>query len=304
MFARVLKLLWGFALFFAVFIFSGFLLNEQKSEFSPVTESINEEPIEIEEVVQQKPLENKIIKSEAIISVPLEVIKKEEEVPTFSILTREGIVSWTNFFRMTESLKSLDSDLQLDKIAETKLNDMLLRQYFEHVSPTGEGISGVAKLAGYKFVLIGENLAMGDFKDDEDVTRAWMASPGHRANIMRAGYTRIGVATKKDFLKGRLVWVAVQIFAIPISECPAPEPEVLVKVESNKNQLESLKSHLALLRDAIENEKYETQEQYEGMVKEHNSLVNVYNFLSNATKELIQQYNLGVETFNNCVDNV
>ncbi|MEK7503078.1 MAG: CAP domain-containing protein [Patescibacteria group bacterium] len=288
-----LKILLGLALLFAVLIFGGFLINEKLSEVSV---------IELPEVVEFPKAEDAALSEKPLSPPPLEVVKKPEDVPAVSILTREGIVSWTNFLRASESLNALDADPELDKIAETKLNDMLARQYFEHVSPAGDGISDVAKSAGYKLVLIGENLAMGDFKDDEDVVRAWMASPGHRANILRSGYSKIGVAAKKDFLKGRLVWVAVQIFSIPLSVCQSPDPGFVPKIEANKNQLESLKSHLDLLRDVIENEKYETREQYESMVNEHNSLVGVYNSLSKETKNLIQDYNAQVETFNKCVD--
>jgi len=301
MISGVFKILLGLALVFAVFVFGVFWSREL--EQISVLESSEEKIEDVIEVIEvREPLTNPLEPGKTISPPPLEVAKKEETVPIFSILTREGIVSWTNFFRILESLKAVDADLELDKIAQTKLNDMFARQYFEHVSPVGEGIGDVAQSAGYKFVLIGENLAMGDFKDDEDVVRAWMGSPGHRENILKAGYTRIGVAAKKDFLNGRLVWVAVQIFAIPLSACLAPEPELLLKIESNKNQVASLKSHLALLRDTIEKEKYETQEQYENMVAEHNSLAGVYNSLSKETKILIQEYNSQVEIFNKCVD--
>ena len=40
---------------------------------------------------------------------------------------------------------------------------------------------------------VAENIAMGQHSSDE-VINTWMNSPGHRANILNAGYTRIGVA--------------------------------------------------------------------------------------------------------------
>ena len=40
---------------------------------------------------------------------------------------------------------------------------------------------------------VAENIAMGHRTTDM-VVRAWMNSPGHRANLLGAGYTRIGVA--------------------------------------------------------------------------------------------------------------
>jgi uncharacterized protein YkwD len=40
---------------------------------------------------------------------------------------------------------------------------------------------------------VGENIAMGQQSSAEAV-RDWMNSPGHRANILNGGYTRIGAA--------------------------------------------------------------------------------------------------------------
>jgi uncharacterized protein YkwD len=38
----------------------------------------------------------------------------------------------------------------------------------------------------------GENIAMG-FGSSASVFNAWMASPGHRANILKAAYTQMGI---------------------------------------------------------------------------------------------------------------
>ena len=181
---------------------------------------------------------------------------------------------------------------------------MLSRQYFDHVSPSGEGAGDIANKFGYKFVLIGENLAMGDFVDDEDVVKAWMNSPGHRANILKPAYIEIGVATKKGFFNGREIWMSVQIFAVPLSFCNSPDESILVKVESNKIQLKSNKEHLDILQNTIEEEKYQTREEYEKLVTEYNSLVSSYNFLSQNTKSLIERYNLEIYLFNQCVGSI
>lgn len=39
---------------------------------------------------------------------------------------------------------------------------------------------------------VGENLALG-YRSPAEMTAGWMASPGHRENIMRASYTSIGI---------------------------------------------------------------------------------------------------------------
>lgn len=50
-----------------------------------------------------------------------------------------------------------------------------------------------ADLVGYDYRLLGENLAYG-YLTPQAVVQAWMNSSGHRANILNANFTQIGVA--------------------------------------------------------------------------------------------------------------
>jgi len=295
------------AIVFAVVIFVvgsfvlPFLFADKFSEVSEMEFPSRFEDVGIEEKKEQV-LEPEV-KKEVIKAEPLRVIREEVKIET-SILTVGGVISWTNFFRQTGGFTALKESGSLNSIALNKLEDMLSRQYFEHTSPSGEGAGDIANKFGYKFVLIGENLAMGDFKDDEDVVKAWMNSPGHRANILKPSYMELGVATKKGFFNGREVWVAVQIFAVPFSFCNAPDEGILEKIELNKIQLKSNKEHLDFIRNMIEKEKYQTREEYESLVAEYNSLAPSYNFISQNTKSLIEQYNLEISLFNQCVRSI
>ncbi len=49
--------------------------------------------------------------------------------------------------------------------------------------------------AGYRYTAIGSNIAMGQFKDDKAVFDAWMASTGHRENILASFGQDIGYAS-------------------------------------------------------------------------------------------------------------
>jgi|SRR5436190_3182582 uncharacterized protein YkwD len=51
---------------------------------------------------------------------------------------------------------------------------------------------------------VGENIAMGQHTTDEAVSD-WMASPGHRANILNSGYKRTGVAAYRT-KDGTVYW--------------------------------------------------------------------------------------------------
>ena len=86
-----------------------------------------------------------------------------------SSLTVSGVIFFTNQNRKDNgNLRPLRENELLDRAAEAKLKDMFGKQYFEHESPAGKGPSDLAKAAGYRYILIGENLALGNFKDDED----------------------------------------------------------------------------------------------------------------------------------------
>ena len=55
--------------------------------------------------------------------------------------------------------------------------------------------------AGYPYITAGENLAK-NFATDDGVITGWMNSPGHRANILKADFTDIGIATVNCTLQG------------------------------------------------------------------------------------------------------
>jgi uncharacterized protein YkwD len=51
---------------------------------------------------------------------------------------------------------------------------------------------------------VAENIAMGQRSSTEAV-QSWMSSPGHRANILDASYTRIGVSAYRT-PDGTIFW--------------------------------------------------------------------------------------------------
>ena len=87
--------------------------------------------------------------------------------------------------------------------AQRHNDDMVAREYFEHVSPSGESLAERLRASGYIYssnigYALGENIAWGTLEDatPQAIVAAWMASPGHRANILDASFrdTGIGVA--------------------------------------------------------------------------------------------------------------
>jgi uncharacterized protein YkwD len=140
-----------------------------------------------------------------------------------AVLTRSGVIAFTNEERRNNGGTALKEDVRLDAAAEKKAQDILDKQYFEHVSAEGHGPDYFVSSAGYDYIIIGENLALGNFLSDQDLVGAWMNSPGHRENILRPQFREIGVAVVRGAYEGKSAWVAVQEFGTPKGICPAAD---------------------------------------------------------------------------------
>ncbi|MCX6792929.1 MAG: CAP domain-containing protein [Candidatus Falkowbacteria bacterium] len=227
--------------------------------------------------------------------------KKEESVVDKSVLTVAGVVKQTNIERESVNLPALKPSLLLNKSAELKIDDMFTNQYFEHISPSGQGPSDLAKKVNYDFVIIGENLALGNFDDDKDLVAGWMASPGHRENILRNGYEEIGVAVREGMFEGHMTWLAVQEFGAPSVSCPKPDTMLAKLLDDNK--LELTKQELVMNQKKLELDAYnpKTNAAYAQLVQEYNSLIQRYNALVAETKLKVGEYNSQAEVYNDCL---
>lgn len=102
------------------------------------------------------------------------------------------VVKLVNQERTKVGLKSLNGDSALNNMALVKAKDMNDNAYFSHTSPTYGSPFEMMKSFGISYGYAGENIAKGQ-KTPADVVTAWMNSEGHRANILSANYTLIGV---------------------------------------------------------------------------------------------------------------
>lgn len=103
------------------------------------------------------------------------------------------VVNLVNQERAKAGLKSLKSDTKLTSVAVAKAKDMYNNHYFDHNSPTYGSPFDMMKQFGVSYSYAGENIAQGQ-QNPQAVMNAWMNSSGHRANILNANYTSIGVA--------------------------------------------------------------------------------------------------------------
>ncbi len=104
----------------------------------------------------------------------------------------QRVVQLVNIERQKGGLKPLVASSLLGKGARAKSQDMVNEGYFGHTSPKYGSPFNMMKLFGIHYTSAGENIASGQ-RTPEAVVRAWMNSPGHRANIMSTRYGKIGV---------------------------------------------------------------------------------------------------------------
>lgn len=233
------------------------------------------------------------------ISTPGALISKIESAS--ANLTESGVFAETNNERVKAGLKTLKNDVNLSRIAELRLQDMFQKQYFEHVSPSGESASTVASDVQYEYIAIGENIALGNFENDKILVDAWMNSPGHRANILSTKYSALGVAVGKGEYKGKSTWMGVQIFSKPISECPVVSEAKKAGIQNLKNEIDAMKNKLSEIESELEKAKTDKNyNEYNRLVRSYNDLAGQINSYSSRLKILIDNYNADVRTFNAC----
>ena len=117
------------------------------------------------------------------------------------------VVTLVNKERASNGLQSLASDSQLAKLAQMKAEDMAKNGYFSHISPTYGSAFDMMKTYGVSYKTAGENIAKGQ-KTAQSVMNGWMNSFGHRANILKSDYTKIGVGYAKAS-DGTTCWVQI-----------------------------------------------------------------------------------------------
>jgi uncharacterized protein YkwD len=224
----------------------------------------------------------------------LPVLSDQQQVTALSV---SGIISYTNKERTKLGISYLGLDSKLTHAAESKLQDMFQNQYFEHVSPTGESVSDVAKKAGYEYIVVGENLALGIFGGDDQVVAAWMASPGHKKNILDERYRDIGIAVGQGMYQGRKQWLIVQHFGKPLSSCSLPNEVLKKKIETEKKELGFLEAKITTVKAEVETL---TGDAYTTKATEYNSLVADYNIQLTTLRKDIDDYNISARVFNTC----
>lgn len=136
--------------------------------------------------------------SRASIALPFMVANPEVR-PDLEAL----MLQMVNAERASHGLRPLKPDPELAEVARAHSRDMFARGYFSHVTPDGKELSHRIRQAKLGYFVAGENLALAP-----TLARAHqglMKSPGHRANILRPQFGRLGVGVMDGGRHGLII---------------------------------------------------------------------------------------------------
>ena len=164
--------------------------------------------------------------------LPQSVLTAAAAQPDMSAFTAR-VLELTNAERQKAGLAPLSPNAQLTNAAQTYSQVLATSGCFQHTCGPVPNFAERDGQAGYMdWTSIGENIAAG-YPTPEAVVAGWMASPGHRANILSPNFTEIGVGLVSSGGKYGTYWAqefgsrpgAVLNFApLPIAPDPATVP--------------------------------------------------------------------------------
>jgi uncharacterized protein YkwD len=127
------------------------------------------------------------------------------EGDTFALNAAEKrMLELHNQARAERGLGALCLSPTLTRLARARSEDMLERGYFSHHTPEGTTVMDKVERLGYYgpngYRVVGENIARGGDGTDTDTSQhlfeGFMHSPGHRENILRGGFTEVGIGAR------------------------------------------------------------------------------------------------------------
>ena len=107
-----------------------------------------------------------------------------------SALFQLEVLQLVNQARADAGLAPLTADPALTAAAQTRAEE--LTALYSHTRPDGRSCFTALTEAGVAYWAAGENIAAG-YPTPAEVVAGWMASDGHRANILSEDFTQMGL---------------------------------------------------------------------------------------------------------------
>jgi uncharacterized protein YkwD len=125
----------------------------------------------------------------AVLLVVFAVLLPATAAPARGLRNSEAsLLSTMNAVRQSHGLPPLRVDYRLVRAARGHSADMMRRQYFAHGS-----VAARVTRAGARGPRYGEDLAWSSSLTAQGVVQSWLASPSHRAVLLRPGFRRVGI---------------------------------------------------------------------------------------------------------------
>jgi uncharacterized protein YkwD len=126
--------------------------------------------------------------------------------------TESAMVAQLNADRTAKGLVPVRVDARLMAIARARSNDMIAKDYFDHVQPDGRNVFDILTAQHITWYNAGEIIAWNAFPIESTAYAGnyqWTHSPGHYAIIVSASYNYVGVGLAVDPETGKNMWTAV-----------------------------------------------------------------------------------------------
>ncbi|HEY0825417.1 MAG TPA: CvpA family protein [Ramlibacter sp.] len=136
--------------------------------------------------------------SRETIALPFRV-KKAEPRPDLE----SQMLELVNAERRAAGLKPVKADPVMTQVARAHSRDMFARGYFSHFTPEGKDLGDRLQQARIGYLSAGENLALAPTLPIAH--KGLMRSPGHRANILRPQFGRLGIGVLDGGRHGLMV---------------------------------------------------------------------------------------------------
>ena len=128
------------------------------------------------------------------------------------------ILDEINKERVKSGAGPLVFSIDLERSARQKTEDMITHTYFSH-ERDGRVFENFIEDEHYEYIVIGENLARGEFKSVPKLVRAWLSSPAHKKNIVDPRFQETGIALIPGTYNGTTVLYVTQHFGTQKSVC-------------------------------------------------------------------------------------
>jgi uncharacterized protein YkwD len=115
----------------------------------------------------------------------------------------QRMLELVNQERAAAGLRPLAPDPELTEVARQHSTDMFARGYFAHDTPEGLSPFDRMRAANIHFLTAGENLALAPTLSVAHT--GLMNSPGHRENILRPQFGRVGIGIMDGGLRGLMI---------------------------------------------------------------------------------------------------